>query len=89
MGAKLQKFPYTPAIACNINYIVCNIYYSVCNIYPNYLTQHSKYTTDYKAYILFPANRHSATGCRLDTSLLSATQQGAECHSASKVTRQA
>jgi hypothetical protein len=26
----------------------------------------------------FPANRHSPTGCRLDTSLLSAVQQGAE-----------
>jgi hypothetical protein len=34
----------------------------------------------------FPANRHSATGCRLDTSLLSAGQQGAERRSARKVT---
>ena len=33
----------------------------------------------------FPANRHSAPCCRLDTSLLSAAQQGAECRSARKV----
>ena len=37
---------------------------------------------------LLPANQRSATGCRLDISLLSATHQGAECRSASKVTRQ-
>ena len=34
----------------------------------------------------FPANRHSPTGCRLDTSLLSTAQQGAERRSARKVT---
>ena len=34
----------------------------------------------------FPANRHSAPCCWLDTSLLSAGQQGAERRSASKVT---
>ena len=33
----------------------------------------------------FPANRHSPTGCRLDTSLLSTAQQGAEHRSARKV----
>ena len=33
----------------------------------------------------FPANRRSAPCCRLDTSLLSSAQQGAECRSASKV----
>ena len=33
----------------------------------------------------FPANRHSPPCCRLDTSLLSAAQQGAEHRSASKV----
>ncbi len=36
----------------------------------------------------FPANRCSAPCCRLDTSLLSAGQQGAERRSASKVTSQ-
>ena len=35
----------------------------------------------------FPANRHSATCCRLDTSLLSAGHQGAERRSARKVTK--
>jgi hypothetical protein len=35
----------------------------------------------------FPANRHSPPCCRLDTSLLSAGQQGAERRSASKVTK--
>ncbi len=35
----------------------------------------------------FPANRHSPTGCRLDTSLLSTAQQGAERRSARKVTK--
>ena len=34
----------------------------------------------------FPANRNSPTGCRLDTSLLSTAQQGAEHRSARKVT---
>ena len=33
----------------------------------------------------FPANRRSPPCCRLDTSLLSAAQQGAERRSASKV----
>ena len=33
----------------------------------------------------FPANRHSPPCCRLDTSLLSAAQQGAEHRSARKV----
>ena len=33
----------------------------------------------------FPANRRSPPCSRLDTSLLSAAQQGAECRSASKV----
>jgi len=37
----------------------------------------------------FPANRHSPTGCRLDTSLLSTGQQGAERHAASKVMERA
>jgi hypothetical protein len=37
---------------------------------------------------IFPANCHSAPCCRLDTSLLSAIQQGAERRSASKVSRQ-
>ena len=36
---------------------------------------------------IFPANCHSAPCCRLDTSLLSAIQQGAERRSASKVTK--
>ena len=35
----------------------------------------------------FPANRYSPPCCRLDTSLLSAGQQGAERRSASKVTK--
>ena len=35
----------------------------------------------------FPANRYSPPSCRLDTSLLSAGQQGAERRSASKVTK--
>ncbi len=35
----------------------------------------------------FPANRHSPTGCRLDTSLLLVRDQGAERRSARKVTR--
>ena len=35
----------------------------------------------------FPANHHSPPCCRLDTSLLSVTQQGAERRSANKVTR--
>ena len=34
---------------------------------------------------IFPANCHSAPYCRLDTSLLSAVQQGAERRPASKV----
>jgi len=34
----------------------------------------------------FPADCHSPTGCRLDISLLSTTQQGAERRSARKVT---
>ena len=36
--------------------------------------------------VTFPANRHSPPSCRLDTSLLSTTQQGAERRSARKVT---
>ena len=36
----------------------------------------------------FPANRYSPPSCRLDTSLLSAGQQGAERRSARKVTSQ-
>ncbi|MBQ3768599.1 MAG: hypothetical protein II866_06335 [Prevotella sp.] len=35
--------------------------------------------------VTFPANRHSPPCCRLDTSLLSATHQGAERRSARKV----
>ena len=35
----------------------------------------------------FPANRHSPPCCRLDTSLLSTGQQGAERRSARKVTK--
>ena len=37
--------------------------------------------------ITFPANRHSAPCCRLDTSLLSAGDQGAKRRSARKVMR--
>lgn len=47
--------------------------------------------TKQKLHILnadtFPANRHSPTGCRLDTSLLSTAHQGAERRSARKVTK--
>ena len=38
-------------------------------------------------YFFIPANRHSPPCCRLDTSLLSAGDQGAERRSARKVTR--
>ena len=51
--------------------------------------KYSKSIFDYSESIApntFPANRHSPTGCRLDTSLLSATHQGAERRSARKVT---
>jgi hypothetical protein len=41
---------------------------------------------DFTTFFFIPADRHSAPCCRLDTSLLSAGQQGAERRSDRKVT---
>ena len=56
--------------------------------YVNTISVVAKLKTNILTADTFPADSHSPTGCRLDTSLLSAVQQGAERRSARKVTSQ-